>query len=108
MPWMHAYEEDQRSETKNLGIRNFNLSPSGRQKGDSAGMKGAPAVSSCFLSKICKIIGKTAGKVCYTCAEAIPYAGRAFYATRTSAWAALAQKRKRDRNKTMIFDTCPL
>ena len=26
VPWMHAYEEDQRSETKNLGIRNFNLS----------------------------------------------------------------------------------
>ena len=26
VPWMHAYEEDQRLETKNLGIRNFNLS----------------------------------------------------------------------------------
>lgn len=34
VPWMHAYEEDQRSETKNLGIRNFNLSL-WQAKGDS-------------------------------------------------------------------------
>ena len=33
------------------------------------------------------------GKPNYTCAEAIPYAGRAL-CSRTSAWAALAQKRK--------------
>lgn len=34
VPWMHAYEEDQRSETRNLGIRNFNLSL-WQAKGDS-------------------------------------------------------------------------
>ena len=67
-------------------------------------MKGAPAVSSCFLSKISgKIIGKTAERYAILVQKQYPMSVGFM---QQNLWVGgTGTEKKRDRNKTMIFDT---
>ena len=67
-------------------------------------MKGAPAVSSYFLSKISgKIIGKTAGR--YAILVQKQYPMPVGFMQQNLCVGGTGTEKKRDRNKTMIFDT---